>query len=99
MNMWSLYEKKSLLKEIHRKPKAVLKQYEFWKRVIEHEGPDGLRLIRGYRDEALKGEWAGFRSSRLNRQWRVIYKVEKQLCEVYVIDINPHNYRGKHAYQ
>ncbi len=52
----------------------------------------GLREIKGYHDELFKGEWQGFRSSRLSLQWRVIYKAEKEQLEVYVIDINAHIY-------
>lgn len=93
--MWIIYEKKSLVKTIRKIPVDVLKHYELWKRIVEHEGFLGLRLIKGFHDEALKGQWIGFRSSRLTKQWRVIYKVEKQQLEVYVIDINPHDYRRK----
>ena len=39
------------------------------------DGPQGLRKIKGYHDESLKGIWHGYRSSRLNNQWRIIYKV------------------------
>jgi hypothetical protein len=31
-------------------------------------------LIKGFHDEALSGQWAGHRSSRLGIQWRVIYR-------------------------
>ena len=62
------------------------------KHIVELEGPQGLRLIKGFHDEALKGEWKGFRSSRLTREWRVIYKVECKQFEVYVIDVNHHDY-------
>lgn len=93
--MWEIFEKKSLIKTMRRIPKEVLKHYELWKRIIELEGPLGLRQIKGFHDEALKGEWNGFRSSRLTLQWRVIYKVEKHECFVYVFDINPHNYKRR----
>ena len=63
-----------------------------WKRIVELEGPQGLRLIKGFHDESLKGEWVGFRSSRLNLKWRIIYKVEKEWLRVYVLEINPHHY-------
>jgi addiction module RelE/StbE family toxin len=91
--MWSIYEKKSLLRKIRRIPKVVLEHYEIWKRIVEHESPAGLKKVKGFHDEALRGEWRGFRSSRLNKQWRVIYTTQKQVCEVYVIDINPHQYK------
>ncbi|TAN04900.1 MAG: type II toxin-antitoxin system mRNA interferase toxin, RelE/StbE family [Rhodanobacteraceae bacterium] len=41
-----------------------------------------MRLIRGFRDEALSGDWKGHRSSRLNEQWRVIYSVESDVMIV-----------------
>lgn len=33
-------------------------------------GPPGLRLVKGFHDEALSGEWKGHRSSRLGIQYR-----------------------------
>jgi toxin HigB-1 len=63
-----------------------------WKRIVEFNGPQGLREIKGFHDEALKGKWSGYRSSRLNKQWRLIYKVEVSRFEVFVIEINPHEY-------
>lgn len=71
--------------EIHRK-------YLAWKRIVELEGPQGLRVMKGFHDEALAGEWNGFRSSRLNIQWRVIYKVGRDELVVYVVEISPHKY-------
>lgn len=91
--MWSIYEKKSLIKNIRRIPVYVLKHYELWKQIVELEGPQGLQLIKGFHDEALKGQWNGYRSSLLTREWRVIYKIENEQCEVYVIDVNHHDYR------
>ena len=38
-------------------------------------GSIGLRLIKGFHDEALAGEWKGRRSSRLGDQRRIIYRV------------------------
>jgi addiction module RelE/StbE family toxin len=92
MYMWTVYEKKSLVKSIKSIPLHIRKQYELWKRIVELLGVQGLRHIKGYHDEALKGEWQGFRSSRLSLQWRVIYRVEKEIFEVYVVDVNAHNY-------
>ena len=90
--MWSVYEEKKIKKVVRRVPKEVLKNYEIWKRIVELEGPAGLRLIKGFHDELLRGKWKGYRSSRLNKQWRIIYRMESYCCEVYVIEINAHNY-------
>ena len=93
--MWEILESTSLQKDIKALPKEVIKRYEKWKDVVRYSGPSGLRLIRGLRDEALKGNWKGFRSSRLGQQYRVIYKVEKNEILVKVVKITPHDYRSK----
>lgn len=73
----------------------VLAKYEKWKDIVKVSGPQGLRLIKGFHDEALRGEWKGHRSSRLSLQYRVIYKVEADRVEVLVVDVTPHDYRRK----
>jgi len=93
--MWSVYEKKTALKNIKKAPSDVTVRYEAWKRIVELQGPNGLRLIKGFHDEALKGQWKDFRSSRLGKQWRVIYKVGKGQLEVFVFELTPHEYRRK----
>ncbi len=90
--MFIIYEKKIVAKSLKKAPKEVLVRYETWKRIVELSGPQGLKLIKGFHDEALKGTWKGYRSSRLGIHWRVIYKIEKGLLEVYVFEVNPHKY-------
>jgi addiction module RelE/StbE family toxin len=90
--MYAIYEKKSLIKSIKLAPIRIKKEYELWKRIVEFQGTQGLKMMKGYHDEALKGEWNGFRSSRLSLQWRVIYKVENTTLEIYVIDVSAHKY-------
>lgn len=90
--MWHIFEKKTVQKKIKKAPVAILKRYEAWKRIIETSGPQALKHINGFNDEALKGQWRGYRSSRLGLQWRVIYKVKNDVLEVYVFEVNPHKY-------
>ena len=93
--MWEIYEHKKAVKRLESLSLDVLKRYEKWKDIVSISGPDGLRQIRGFRDEALRGEWKGHRSSRLNVQYRVIYKIEKDLVLVQVVNVTPHDYRRK----
>lgn len=93
--MWEIYEHTRVARKLPRLPLEVLKRYEKWKDIVAISGPSGLRLIKGFHDEALRGEWRGCRSSRLNRQFRVIYRIEKKQLHVQVIDLNPHDYRKK----
>lgn len=93
--MWSVFEKKTISKSLKRAPREILVKYEAWKRIVELQGPSGLRLIKSFHDEALKGKWNGFRSSRLGIQWRVIYKVHADHLEIYVVEVTPHDYRRR----
>ena len=63
--MWKILEHKSLNKRFKTLPIEILKRYEKWKDIVTISGPAGLGAIRGFRDEALGGQWKGFRSSRL----------------------------------
>ena len=95
--MWKILEHRQADKELSsgRVPVEILKRYEKWKDIATISGPDGLRAIRGFHDEALAGEWKGCRSSRLNEQWRVIYSVEAGVMTVLVIRVTPHYYRRR----
>jgi len=93
--MWEIYEHRKLSRRLARLPDDVLKRYEKWKDIVRISGPAGLRLIKGFHDEGLRGKWTGHRSSRLGIQYRVIYLVESQEVSVYVVEINAHDYRKK----
>lgn len=93
--MWGVLEHRHASRRLDRLPVEVLARYEKWKDIVKLSGPQGLRLIKGFHDEALRGEWKGHRSSRLSLQYRVIYKVEADRVEVLVLDVTPHDYRRK----
>ena len=93
--MWVVYEHKRVSKSLASAPLDVLKRYEKWKDIVSISGPTGLRSIKGFRDESLSGKWKSFRSSRLNIQYRVIYKIEKDKILVQVENVTPHDYRRK----
>ena len=93
--MWRIEEHRQADKELSsgRVPIEILKRYEKWKDIAMLSGPQGLRAIKGFRDEALSGDWKGYRSSRLNEQWRVIYQVVAAALLVQVVRVTPHDYR------
>lgn len=93
--MWEIFEHKKAVKHINSIPLEILKRYEKWKDIVSISGPEGLKNIKGFNDEALRGEWKGYRSSRLNKQYRVIYKVEGKQFFIYVMDVTAHDYRRK----
>jgi addiction module RelE/StbE family toxin len=91
--MWHIEEHRRVDKEVATIPKDILKRYEKWKDIATISGPPGLRLIRGFHDEALSGEWRGYRSFRLGLQWRVIYRIIAEKLLFQVASITAHNYR------
>jgi addiction module RelE/StbE family toxin len=93
--MWKIFEHKNVVKKFESIPIEILKRYEKWKDIVAISGPIGLRQIKGFYDEALSGEWKGYRSSRLNIQYRIIYKIENEQFFVKVIKVTAHDYRRK----
>jgi addiction module RelE/StbE family toxin len=84
-----------MAKVLPKLPESVLKRYEKWKDIVRISGPRGLRAIKGFHDEALRGKWQGYRSSRLGQQYRVIYEIAGEEVVVYVLDLTAHDYRRK----
>ena len=93
--MWRIEEHRRISKQLHSAPLESQKRYEKWQDIAAISGPRGLRAIRGFHDEALSATWSGHRSSRLNVQYRIIYRVvaERQLFQV--IEVTPHDYRKR----
>ena len=92
--MWEIQEHRRVDKQLSAAvPVEILKRYEKWKDIARLSGPQGLRLIAGFHDEALSGEWKGCRSSRLGLQWRVIYKVTAKILLIQVVQMTAHDYR------
>jgi len=86
------------LKAKHGKLRAIfpcfILQYKFkWKDIASISGPPGLRLVKGFHDEALSGRWKGYRSSRLGIQWRVIYSPIPEDLLFQVASITAYDYR------
>jgi toxin HigB-1 len=91
--MWRVEEHRRMDREFAVAPREVLKRYEKRKDIAMISGPPGLRLIKGFHDEALRGEWQGYRSSRLGLQYRVIYRVISDQALFQVVQITSHDYR------
>lgn len=72
---------------------GLIANSEKWKDIVQLSGPRGLRLIKGFHDESLLGEWEGHRSSRLSKQYRVIYKILKEEVVIKVVDLTAHDDR------
>ena len=93
--MWEVFEHRRVARQLKSTPEEVLKRYEKWKDIVRLSGPAGLRNIKGFHDESLRGEWKGHRSSRLGLQYRVVYKTLKDKVLIQVVNLSPHDYRRK----
>lgn len=91
--MWRIEEHRRVDKQAAAAPAEILKRYEKWKDIAAMSGPPGLRLIKGFHDEALSSERKGFRSSRLGDKWRVIYRLVPEELMFQVASITAHDYR------
>jgi mRNA-degrading endonuclease YafQ of YafQ-DinJ toxin-antitoxin module len=90
---WRVLEHRTrAAKVIDGAPKQVQEKYEFWRQMMASQGPEAVRAYPGFRDHALKGAWEGSRSSYLNDQYRVIYRLEREAATVVVEKIGPHDY-------
>lgn len=93
--MWEIYEHRKVVRILSRLPIDVLQRYEKWKDIVRISGPEGLKLIGGFNDEPLRDVWKGYRSSRLNIQYRIIYKIDRENILIQVVKLTPHDYRRK----
>ena len=91
--MWRIEEHRRVDKQLDNVPREILLRYEKWKDIAMLSGPPGLRLIKGFHDEALGGEWKGHRSSRLGIRFRLIYRVAPSEQLFQVVSITAHDYR------
>ena len=91
--MWAILESHDATKTIDRLPRPEAEKYALWCAIVRQSGPQGLRAIKSFHDEKLKGKLAHLRSSRLSLHWRVIYKVQADVVTVTVESVTPHVYR------
>ncbi len=91
--MWRIEEHRKVEKQLNAIPEDILKRYEKWLDIATISGPPGLRAIKGFHDEALSGQWKGYRSSRLSIQYRVIYRVVASSQLFQVVSVTARDYR------
>ena len=91
--MWQIEEHRRVDRQLDAVPREILKRYEKWKDIAMISGLPGLKLIKGFHNEPLRGEWQRYRSSRLGSKYRVIYRVIPEQSLFQVVHITPHDYR------
>jgi proteic killer suppression protein len=88
-------------KDVVRAPAHIVGKFKVWVAMIEFSCIREVRKIPGWHDKPLQGARFGQRSVRLNRSWRVIYRVIKAsgvgnatgvIEIVEVLEVNHHEY-------
>jgi mRNA-degrading endonuclease YafQ of YafQ-DinJ toxin-antitoxin module len=86
-----------LLKNPKRIPWEIGDVLQAWVEQVERFGLPEVKMIKRYRDHALKGQRSGERSISLSFQWRAIYTENHSgdLVIVRIEEVTPHDYRKK----
>ncbi len=84
---------KQAKKDLAEMPNHIQQKLRGWVELVEEEGLEEARKVKGFHDEPLKGKRWGQRSIRLNRAYRAIYVVIKEKIEfVSVEEVSKHEY-------
>jgi toxin HigB-1 len=81
-------------KDLRQCPSQIIRKFMAWVGSVQAMGLEEVRKLPGYHDEALKGQWAGYRSVRLNKAYRAIYCIQHDgVIEFARVDtVNKHEY-------
>jgi proteic killer suppression protein len=79
-------------KQISKLPKHIKEALQYWAEAVERQGISEIRKLKGYHDEPLKGDRKGQRSIRLNKAYRAIYVERVESIEIFIIEVNKHEY-------
>ena len=92
--MQTVYISRGALKDLKKIPRHILIKFDLWVEIIETDGYEAMKKIKGFNDHALVGDRKGQRSIYLSRSWRVIYQLNEMtglLC-VEVLEVHNHDY-------
>lgn len=83
---------KQFEKQLDKVPDFIRKKVIFWIFLVESNGIWEVAKSPGFHDEPLKGDRKGQRSIRLNRAWRLIYRVVLDRIHIELLEVNKHDY-------
>ena len=91
--MWNVYEQKFVTKCLIKIPREIQLKYKAWIEIVKNGGCSNLRNYPGFKDEKLKGDLMGYRSSRLSIKYRIVYIENANLEEITVTGITANDYK------
>lgn len=81
-------------KQLNKIPLHIKEHVYLWIDTVENVGIDQTRKLPGYRDKPLCGDRSGQRSVRLNKSYRLFYKIttKPEVQIIGILEINKHDY-------
>lgn len=83
---------KTFEKQLNKVPDFIRKKVIFWVFLVETNGLGEVMKSPGFHDEPLKGERKGQRSVRMNKAYRLIYRVVKTRIHIELLEVHKHDY-------
>ncbi len=79
-------------KQLSKVPDFIQKKVIFWIFLVESSGLAEVMKTPGFHDEPLKGNRRGQRSVRMNKAYRLIYRIIADRIRIELLEINKHEY-------
>jgi len=79
-------------KQLAKVPGFIRKKVIFWVFLVESNGVWEVMKSRGFHDEPLKGERKSQRSVRLNKAYRLIYRIISDRVHLELLEVHKHEY-------
>lgn len=79
-------------KQLELVPAYIRSKAMQWVFMVELLGLSSVSQSKGFHDEPLKGKRRGQRSVRLNKSYRIIYKVIDNSIVIELLEVNKHDY-------
>jgi proteic killer suppression protein len=92
MNQIQIIFTKLFDRQLEKVPLHIRKKFMLWLFSVETIGPSSTMKCKGYHDEPLKGERFGQRSIRLNKSYRMIYRILDGYLIIELLEIHKHDY-------
>lgn len=94
MKVCSVTLTNNAIKDLSKVPFFVRNKLIFWISAVERIGIHEVRKRAGLHDEPLRGNRKGYRSIRLNKAYRAIYKEDsnRKLHIIWIMEVNKHAY-------
>lgn len=83
---------KTFEKQLAKVPDFIRKKVIFWVYLVESNGLAEVMKSPGFHDEPLKGDRKGQRSVRMNKAYRLIYRVIQDRIHIELLEVHKHDY-------